>query len=401
MIIFNNTPDFKNHLRKLKNDNITIGFVPTMGALHNGHTSLIKKSVLENDYSVVSIFINPTQFNNINDYESYPINISRDIELLDSISENIILFRPDTEEIYSGKVVSDSYDFGDLDKYMEGEHRKGHFQGVATVVHKLFEIVTADNVYFGEKDFQQLRIIEDLVLKIGLKLKITRCETIRQNDGLALSSRNKKLDISSQNIATNLFKALSFAKKNFDTLDLEIIYAKVEDLLQNFPQISVDYFAIADENDLKPIKHKKKNQKYRAFIAADISGVRLIDNIKLYWFLMNIEILKSKIHRVKVTGADLNYIGSITIDKDLMDAANIIEGEKIQILNNNNGERLETYVIPGSRGSGEITVNGAAARKVSIGDILILITYASMSFDEAKNFKPSIIFPNEENNLLK
>ena len=282
MIIFNNIVGFKNHLRKLKNDNITIGFVPTMGALHNGHTSLIKKSVLENDYSVVSIFINPTQFNNINDYESYPINISRDIELLDSISENIILFRPDTEEIYSGKVVSDSYDFGDLDKYMEGLHRKGHFQGVATVVNKLFEIVSADNVYFGEKDFQQLRIIEDLVQKNGYKLNVIRCKTIRQNDGLALSSRNKKLDISSQNIATNLFKALSFAKKNFDNLDLEIIYAKVEDLLQNFPQISVDYFAIADENDLKPIKHKKKNQKYRAFIAADISGVRLIDNIKLY-----------------------------------------------------------------------------------------------------------------------
>ena len=282
MIIFNNIVGFKNHLRKLKNDNITIGFVPTMGALHNGHTSLIKKSVLENDYSVVSIFINPTQFNNINDYESYPINISRDIELLDSISENIILFRPDTEEIYSGKVVSDSYDFGDLDKYMEGQHRKGHFQGVATVVNKLFEIVSADNVYFGEKDFQQLRIIEDLVQKNGYKLNVIRCKTIRQNDGLALSSRNKKLDISSQNIATNLFKALSFAKKNFDNLDLEIIYAKVEDLLQNFPQISVDYFAIADENDLKPIKHKNKNQKYRAFIAADISGVRLIDNIKLY-----------------------------------------------------------------------------------------------------------------------
>ena len=115
---------------------------------------------------------------------------------------------------------------------------------------------------------------------------------------------------------------------------------------------------------------------------------------------MNIEILKSKIHRVKVTGADLNYIGSITIDKDLMDAANIIEGEKIHIVNNNNGERFVTYVIPGSRGSGEITVNGAAARKVSIGDILILITYASLNLEEAKIFKPTIIFPNEENNLL-
>ena len=115
---------------------------------------------------------------------------------------------------------------------------------------------------------------------------------------------------------------------------------------------------------------------------------------------MNVEIVKSKIHRVKVTGADLNYIGSITIDKDLMDAANILEGEKIQVVNNNNGERFVTYVIPGSRGSGEITVNGAAARKVNVGDILILITYASLNIEEAKKFKPTIIFPNEENNLL-
>ena len=115
---------------------------------------------------------------------------------------------------------------------------------------------------------------------------------------------------------------------------------------------------------------------------------------------MNVEVVKSKIHRVKVTGADLNYIGSITIDKDLMDAANILEGEKIQVVNNNNGERFVTYVIPGSRGSGEITVNGAAARKVSVGDILILITYASLNIEEAKKFKPTIIFPNEENNLL-
>ena len=115
---------------------------------------------------------------------------------------------------------------------------------------------------------------------------------------------------------------------------------------------------------------------------------------------MNVEIVKSKIHRVKVTGADLNYIGSITIDKDLMDAANILEGEKLQVVNNNNGERFVTYVIPGSRGSGEITVNGAAARKVSVGDILILITYASLNIEEAKKFKPTIIFPNEENNLL-
>lgn len=115
---------------------------------------------------------------------------------------------------------------------------------------------------------------------------------------------------------------------------------------------------------------------------------------------MQIHVVKSKIHRVKVTGADLNYIGSITIDEDLMDAANIVEGEKVQIVNNNNGERLETYAIPGSRGSGEITLNGAAARKVAKGDILILITYAMMDIEEAKKFKPALVFPNEENNLL-
>ncbi len=116
---------------------------------------------------------------------------------------------------------------------------------------------------------------------------------------------------------------------------------------------------------------------------------------------MQIEVVKSKIHRVKVTGADLNYIGSITIDQDLMDAANIIRGEKVQIVNNNNGERLETYAIPGPRGSGELTLNGAAARKVAVGDVLILITYAWMDIEEAKNFNPSLVFPNEENNLLK
>ena len=116
---------------------------------------------------------------------------------------------------------------------------------------------------------------------------------------------------------------------------------------------------------------------------------------------MLIEVVKSKIHRVKVTGADLNYIGSITIDEDLMDAANIIQGEKVQIVNNNNGERLETYVIPGARGTGELTLNGAAARKVQVGDILIIISYAQMELEEARNFNPSLVFPNEENNLLK
>ena len=160
MLIFKSALRLQNHLAKLKDFDNKIGFIPTMGALHQGHISLIQKSISENDYSVVSIFVNPTQFNNKRDLVSYPNDIENDIKILDKISNNLILFNPDLDQIYSGKIISDVYNFGYLDKYMEGEFRKNHFQGVATVVHKLFNIVDSDNAYFGEKDFQQLRIIE-------------------------------------------------------------------------------------------------------------------------------------------------------------------------------------------------------------------------------------------------
>jgi len=282
MIIFKSARRLQNHLAKLKEIDNKIGFIPTMGALHQGHISLIQKSVSENNYSVVSIFVNPTQFDNQYDLVSYPNNIENDIKLLDRISDNLILFNPDLDQIYTGKIISDVYNLGDLDKYMEGRFRKDHFQGVATVVHKLFDIVDSDNVYLGEKDFQQLRIIEELVLKSAFSLKIIRCKTIRDKNGLALSSRNKKLDISSQNIASNLFKALSFANENFNNKSIDKIYSEVEIFFSVFPQIKVEYFLIADEENLKPVEVKKKEKKYRAFIAADISGVRLIDNLKLY-----------------------------------------------------------------------------------------------------------------------
>ena len=282
MLIFKSALRLQNHLAKLKDFDNKIGFIPTMGALHQGHISLIQKSISENDYSVVSIFVNPTQFNNKRDLVSYPNDIENDIKILDKISNNLILFNPDLDQNYSGKIISDVYNFGYLDKYITREFRKNHFQGVATVVHKLFNIVDSDNAYFGEKDFQQLRIIEELVLKSASNLKIIRCETIRGADGLALSSRNKKLDIYSQNIASNLFKALSFVNENFNKKSVEKIYSEVESFFSDFPEIKLEYFVIADEKNLKPVEIKKKEKKYRAFIAADISGVRLIDNLKLY-----------------------------------------------------------------------------------------------------------------------
>ena len=281
MLIFSDISSIKSHLNKLKKEGNIIGFVPTMGALHNGHLSLIKKSISENNITVVSIFVNPTQFDNAEDLITYPSDIRSDISLLKSISNKIILFNPDSEEIYSDGVKSNQFNFNGIDKHMEGKHRRNHFQGVATVVNKLLSIVDSDNIYLGEKDFQQLRIIENLVFEKKINTKVVRCETLRQIDGLALSSRNSKLSFSSKKIATNLFKALNFAKEKFNTLDVIEIQKKVIEQISAHSEIKLDYFIIADEQKLEP-SISKKNQKYRAFIAAYISGVRLIDNIKLY-----------------------------------------------------------------------------------------------------------------------
>jgi len=281
MLVFRDISTLQNHLNNLKSKEKIIGFIPTMGALHNGHLSLVNKSVYQNDFTVVSIFINPTQFNNADDLKTYPSDIDKDLELLRSISDKIIVFNPEPNELYSGDIRLDNFNFNGLDKYMEGKFRGDHFVGVATVVSKLFSLIKADNTYFGEKDFQQLRIIENLIKEKNFSTKLIRCETIRSEDGLALSSRNDQLDFSSKKIATNLFKALNFAKEKIDVLSINEIEQKISDNLSNFKEIKLEYFVIADEQNLKPIKYKQ-TEKYRAFIAAYVSGVRLIDNVKLY-----------------------------------------------------------------------------------------------------------------------
>ena len=172
MLIFSDISSIKSHLNKLKKEGNIIGFVPTMGALHNGHLSLIKKSISENNITVVSIFVNPTQFDNAEDLLTYPSDIRSDINLLKSISNKIILFNPDSEEIYSDGVKSNQFNFNGIDKHMEGKYRRNHFQGVATVVNKLLSIVGSDNIYLGEKDFQQIRIIENLVFEKKINTKV-------------------------------------------------------------------------------------------------------------------------------------------------------------------------------------------------------------------------------------
>ena len=282
MLIFKKIKKTKNYLKALRAKNHQIGFVPTMGALHNGHLSLIKNSLNENDNTIVSIFINPTQFEKEKDFVKYPYEIENDIKKLEKISKKIILFSPSNHEMYQDKIMSDNFNFNNLNKFMEGKYRKGHFEGVATIVNKLLNLIEPTKIYFGEKDFQQLRIIENLIKKRHPQINLIRCETIRHKNGLAFSSRNKKLNNSSLKIATNLYKALNFVKQNIHTVDLKNIKKQALKYLSQFPEIKIEYLEIADEETLTTVENCVNGKKYRVFIAAYIFEVRLIDNIKLY-----------------------------------------------------------------------------------------------------------------------
>lgn len=267
---------------QLKTSNYKIGFVPTMGALHKGHMSLVKKALSENDVVFVSVFVNPTQFDNKRDLEKYPRTLNRDVALLETVSKNkIFVYAPTVEDIYSDNVTSVSFDFDGLEHEMEGEFRDGHFDGVGTIVKRLFEIVTPDNAYFGEKDFQQLQIIRKLVEKCDLPVNIIGCEIHREDNGIAMSSRNERLKPEYKLAAPFIYKILKTAKTKFGTKSAAKVTEWVEEQFAKHELLKLEYFTIADITTLKPIKRKSKNKKYRAFIAAYADDIRLIDNIAL------------------------------------------------------------------------------------------------------------------------
>lgn len=262
----------------LQNQIDTLGFVPTMGALHDGHLSLIRQARAENDRVVVSIFVNPTQFDQANDLAKYPRHLEKDIELLEKLGPDLIIFAPTTEEIYGPQVQSKSYNFKGLDLLMEGASRKGHFQGVATVVEKLFEIVGPQKAYFGEKDFQQLQIIQQMAAMQALPITIVSCPIVREADGLAMSSRNQRLSTQARAEAPLLFQALNEAKTIFADHGSHDAIRHVEQLFRQYPNANLDYFAICDEKTLLPFD-SKKHQKARGFIAAKWDDIRLIDTL--------------------------------------------------------------------------------------------------------------------------
>ncbi|GAA3632662.1 pantoate--beta-alanine ligase [Flavivirga jejuensis] len=266
----------------LKTKGLTLGLVPTMGALHEGHLQLVKKAIDDNDKVVVSIFINPTQFDNKEDLENYPRTLENDMNLLKTVSKDkIIVYAPTVDDIYEGKAVSQSFDFDGLEFEMEGRFRDGHFDGVGTIVKRFFDIVKPHNAYFGEKDFQQLQIIKKLVEKLHIPIHVVGCKIHRETSGLAMSSRNTRLKPAYKKAAPFIYKTLTTAKKRFGTKSANNVLKWVEKQFAKHDLLELEYFIIADVKTLKPVKRKSNKKTYRAFIAVYADDIRLIDNIAL------------------------------------------------------------------------------------------------------------------------
>ena len=280
MIIFKSASDLSSHLQALQTDGKTIGFVPTMGALHAGHLSLLATGKLENDQVICSIFINPTQFNNADDFNQYPVTIEKDIEALVAAGCDA-LFLPSVKEIYPADHVKKHYDLGTLEHILEGHYRPGHFQGVCEVVDRLLTIVNPDRLYLGQKDYQQCMVIKKMLEITGrAKPELRFINTKREPSGLAMSSRNLRLDADETEKARIISEALEYIKQSWPTEETGVLKQKAGNMLRE-KGFQIDYVEIADATNLLPLLQYNKDQKAIALVAASISNIRLIDNMLL------------------------------------------------------------------------------------------------------------------------
>ncbi|HMU47650.1 MAG TPA: pantoate--beta-alanine ligase [Chitinophagaceae bacterium] len=282
MILFKRKEDLIKWLEGQRENNRTIGFVPTMGALHPGHISLIQSAKKENAIVVCSIFVNPTQFNDTSDYEKYPITIEDDILLLEQNGCNV-LFLPSISEIYpDGTSKRTHYDLGHLESILEGKFRPGHFQGVCTVVDRLLRIINPENLYLGQKDYQQCMVINKLVELTGMSenIKIHVCPTLREDDGLAMSSRNRRLDATQRSVAPTIYNCLTYIKEKIEPGNIEHLIKETNTKLLK-KGFKPDYIEVVDAITLKPVRKWDAEQKIVGLIAAFLGEIRLIDNMPL------------------------------------------------------------------------------------------------------------------------
>lgn len=280
MKILNTITALNKELEHIKSQKKSIGFVPTMGALHQGHISLIEQAVNQNDIVICSIFVNPIQFNNPIDYEKYPKTIDKDTEMLEK-ANCTIAFIPEYKEIYP-ELPNKKYNFGILDEVMEAKYRPGHFNGVAIVVKRLFDIVNADKAYFGLKDYQQLQVIKKLCEIENINIEIIPCAIVREKDGLAMSSRNMRLNSIERNAATIISKLLYQAKSQFATSEIELLKTNMISEMNKTPHMRTEYIEFADATTLLTVTNKKQSNKVMAFVAAYCGEVRLIDNMEMF-----------------------------------------------------------------------------------------------------------------------
>ena len=281
MLLFKEVEKLQTYLEKKRAKGLTIGYTPTMGALHQGHASLIKKAKAENDISVCSIFVNPTQFNDPKDLEKYPRTEGRDIEMLASL-DNDIVFYPTVDAIYPKGINIPTFDFGVVDKVMEGKFRPGHFDGVVEVVHRLLDIVQPEGLYMGQKDFQQFTLIQHMLNQMGSKTQLVVCPIIREKDGLALSSRNVRLTAQNRQNAPIISKILHQLNDWMaGGLSVKEAEKKAIAQLSKVPDFKPEYFEIVDGHTLQPIE-KMSDTDYVVVCAAVWTGaIRLIDNVIL------------------------------------------------------------------------------------------------------------------------
>jgi pantoate--beta-alanine ligase len=282
MVIFKKINDLKHYINLQSNGKPATGFIPTMGALHAGHISLVKKAKDDGMLAVCSIFLNPTQFNDKNDLQKYPVSTDEDIELLIKAGCDV-LFLPSVEEIYpNGEDETRTYDFGYLDTILEGAGRPGHFKGVGQVVARLLEIVSPQSLYLGQKDYQQCMVISKLVKMTGMdNMNIVICPTMREPDGLAMSSRNRRLTEPQRAIAGVIYQCLVSIESKQHTTDFNVVKKECEDLLSAKGFVP-GYIALADSRDLTLLDNYSKDVPMVALIAAKIGDIRLIDNLILH-----------------------------------------------------------------------------------------------------------------------
>ena len=278
MIVLESKKSLVQALQTYRGSNTTIGFVPTMGALHYGHISLVERCRKENGLTVASIFVNPTQFNDKSDLDCYPRSLEEDLDKLAAAGCDVV-FTPSVAEMYP-EADSRIFDFGMLDKVMEGSHRPGHFNGVAQIVSKLFDITLPDKAYFGEKDFQQLAIIRRMVAMLNYSVQIVSCPTIREADGLAMSSRNERLTHEQRRNAPIIAQTLFSCKEKIIDTPFDELKKWVREQIDSMPEMQTEYFEIADRNTLQSVDHYKEST-LQGCIAVRVGNIRLIDNISL------------------------------------------------------------------------------------------------------------------------